>query len=115
MGLQRALAALSDSRDGALQAHRVIGFLDKHAGEPVGVARISRATGVSAESVERVLKALVDAFVLDFGGESAPQEWVYRPSPVTALEVSRYLRTGNGSAAQLQRGIDRFRNRQGRE
>jgi hypothetical protein len=113
MTLKRAIELLPDDRETASGFRTVVSFLQAHPDETLSPERLSRATGLSADKVELIFAAMAKAFVIDCGDESDFSACTFTPSTVLSLEIRRFLRTGSGSGARLQRGADRFRNRYG--
>lgn len=113
MSLRTALASLPDDRRTATAVREIVAYFDEHRSQPVDARRVERATGVSHELTRSVVSALVSNFVLDCDGDSTTDTCVFVPDTVLSLEVDRFLRSGTGSGGQLQRGVDRYRNRFG--
>lgn len=114
MSLRRALAALPDDVESRAAVRGVLGFLEGHVGEPLDAERVRKSTGVSAVQLEAVLKAMQAVEVVDCDGDSRVDSFVYAPDSVLQLEVRRFVRSAGNAEQLLQRGVDRFRGRFGR-
>jgi hypothetical protein len=112
MSLRRALEALPDDRATRLAAREIVAFFDSHPNQPVAPERLVRATGVPPQRVEVIIKAFTEAFVVDCG-TSSEAGCVFEPSAVLSLEVQRFLRSTTSTDTQLQRSVERFRDRYG--
>lgn len=113
MSLRKALVSLPDDRDTSAAVREVVSYLSEHRSQPIDVPRITRVTGLSETMVVRVMTALADTFVVDCDGAPGTHPCVFEPDLVLRLEVERYLRAADGSSAELQRRVDRFRGRPG--
>jgi len=100
---------LPDDRDTVAAVREVVTYLDHHRCEPVPAARIATVTGLPSASVVSVFAALLKGFVVSCDGDPRSDPCTYSPDAVLSLEVNRFLRVAGGSAARLQRGVDRFR------
>lgn len=113
MSLRRALAALPDDRETALAAREIIAFLSEHSDEALTDSRVVRATGIPEPRVREILDIFCRTFVVDCLGDPPEQTYRMSSSPVLALEVRRFVRSGAGSEARLKRGTEKFRGRYG--
>jgi hypothetical protein len=113
MSLRTALATLPDDRGTARAVHEVISFLSAHQGDVLGGERIARATGLSHDRVELVLRSLCVAGVLHCDGDPRPTSVSFDPDRVLELEVERFLRIAVKPDARLQASVGKFRNRLG--
>lgn len=112
VSLRRALDVLPDDRATTSAARQLLAFMESHSGESVSPERLMRATGLTREKVDVLMRIFVDAFVVDCAGSDEPA-WVFTPAPLLTLEVQRYLRSASSTGSQLQRGTERFRSRFG--
>lgn len=113
MSLRGALANLPDDRATRSAARSVVSFIAHHVDEPLEQERIARVTGVSIVTVEQLIKALADGYVIDCGGPGTVS-CIYHPSTVLGMEVDRYLRTSSVVDQSLRKSTDRFRSQYGR-
>lgn len=113
MSLRKALAGLPDDRDTVIAARKVMAFFHRHAHDPVGADRVSRATGLSQDRTVPVMSALAQGGVLHCDGDPPLSECRYEPDRILALEVDRFMRTTDSTSARLQSGVDRYRDRFG--
>lgn len=113
MSLRGALASLPDDRVTHCAARTVVTFIAHHAEEPLDVDRVARVTGVPSATVDELVRALADGYVVDCGGPCASQ-FVYHPDALLSLEMDRYLRTSSVVDRELRTNTDRFRSRFGR-
>jgi hypothetical protein len=113
MSLRTALAALPDDRSTASAVHEVISFFSAHQGDVVAEDRVSRATGLSRDRVELVLRSLCVAGVLHCDGDPRLTSVSFDPDRILELEVERFLRVAVKPDSRLQASVGKFRNRLG--
>ncbi|HET6351423.1 MAG TPA: hypothetical protein VFG89_04750 [Coriobacteriia bacterium] len=113
VSLRGALESLPDDRTIRSAARGIAGYIAHHPNEPLDPDRISRVTGSSQETVDTVLQAFAQGFVIDSTG-SGPAEFTYTPTTILSLELDRYLRTSSVTDRNLRDGTQRFRSSYGR-
>ena len=113
MSLRTALASLPDDRTTANAVREVVAFYAAHEHTPLELSRISRATAISDDRVELVVKALCSAGVLHCDGDPHLRGSTFDPDRVLSMEVDRFLRTAAAPNARLQAGVGRYMNRFG--
>ena len=112
MSLRTTLALLPDDRATDAAVREVIAFFRAHAHEPVDASRVIRATGLPAERAEPVLQALAKGRVIDCDGDPLRESSSFDPDTMLALEVRRFLRSGDSASSRMQTGVNRYRGRQ---
>ena len=113
MSLRTALAALPDDRSTATAVHEVVAFYSAPPHDEVGEDRVTRATGLSHDRVDLVLRSLCRAGVLHCDGDPRLTSVSFDPDRILELEVERFLRVAVKPDTRLQASVGKFRNRLG--
>lgn len=111
MSLARALANL-ELDDGAEHVLRdVLVLFAHHPGEPLTQGDIVMRTGHERETLLDMLRALVDAFVLDF--DSASGAYTFSGDVVVGFEIDTFKRRVDSHQGHVSSNVARFRERHG--
>ena len=113
MSLRTALASLPDDRTTANAVREIVAFYAAHERTPIDARRLSRATAISSERVESVVRALCSEGVLHCDGDPHLDGSRFDPDRVLAMEVDRFLRSAGTPHAKLQASVGRYLNRFG--
>lgn len=113
MSLRTTLTLLPDDRATERAVREVIAFFRAHAHEAVEPSRVARATGLSADRVDPVLQALAEGRVIDCDGDPLTKPSSFDPDTMLAMEVRRFLRSGEIASSRMHAGVNRYLGRQG--
>jgi hypothetical protein len=113
VSLRTALASLPDDRATASAVREVVSYAAAHRRQAFPAERIVKATGMTHDRIDPVLRALCDCGVLHCDGDPCLHDMRFDPDSVLELEIARFLRASGTPEARLQASVGKYRNRLG--
>ncbi|MCE5204409.1 MAG: hypothetical protein ABFC80_03405 [Coriobacteriales bacterium] len=110
MSLARALAALPSDGEVEATVEDVVVLFSHHPGEWIDAHDVAKRVARPVVQTEPVLKALAQAFVLDFDGSSS---YRYQYDIGVSVEIEQFLHRARAQKNHVQNNVARFRERYG--